>query len=124
MSRDLKDLDPRFRHLAQSLLEQANAIEPTRVICTLRTEAEQADAIARGVSWTTRSKHLPQPPYGLAMAIDICPKRLLVEKNWAPDDSVWQRLGAIGESLGLRWGGRWKRRDCPHFEIYGLLLSK
>lgn len=28
----------------------------------------------------------------------------------------WERVGAIGESLGLVWGGRWPTPDWPHFQ--------
>jgi peptidoglycan L-alanyl-D-glutamate endopeptidase CwlK len=30
--------------------------------------------------------------------------------------SDYEEIGAIGESLGLRWGGRFKFRDYVHFE--------
>jgi len=36
---------------------------------------------------------------------------------WPTDMLLWTTLGLIGESLGLRWGGRFKPRDFPHFEI-------
>ncbi|MBO6100850.1 MAG: M15 family metallopeptidase [Spirochaetaceae bacterium] len=37
---------------------------------------------------------------------------------WNAPDFVWERMGEIGESLGLKWGGRWKDfKDCPHFEV-------
>lgn len=36
------------------------------------------------------------------------------------DLELWQRIGAIGESLGLEWAGRWKRfREYPHFQYTG-----
>ena len=37
--------------------------------------------------------------------------------QWDADDEIWHRIGEIGESLGLRWGGRWKQRDMGHFEL-------
>jgi len=113
----LDGLTPAFRAVAERLLLNLRDIEPMRVIYTLRTEAEQADCIRRGVSWTMKSKHLPQPPDGLSHAIDICPVRLLVEKNWAPLDPVWGIMGTEGKALGLAWGGDWKKNpDRPHFE--------
>lgn len=41
--------------------------------------------------------------------------------NWTVDKR-WKRVGVIGESLGLEWGGRWTSFvDIPHFQItYGL----
>lgn len=31
-------------------------------------------------------------------------------------EGPWETVGAVGEALGLNWGGRWLRRDRPHFE--------
>jgi peptidoglycan L-alanyl-D-glutamate endopeptidase CwlK len=33
-------------------------------------------------------------------------------------DGPWDRVGELGESVGLEWGGRWplKKRDRPHFQ--------
>lgn len=113
MSRKLADLSPRFRPLAYQLL--AHCVEqqiPVRIIDTLRTPEEHAANLAKGVSWTTHSKHLDGD------AIDLClwdagANKLL----WDGADPRWEKLGAIGEALGLRWGGRWKQRDLGHFEI-------
>lgn len=32
-----------------------------------------------------------------------------------PPASTWQQLGRLGESLGLRWGGRFNKADPVHF---------
>lgn len=117
MSRRLDDLSDRFRPLAFQLL--ARTVEagiPVIIVDTLRTPDEHKQNLFKGVSWTLRSKHLDGD------AIDICPyaqwdahgaKKL----NWDAGDPVWQRLGAIGEAIGLRWGGRWtKTPDLGHFE--------
>ena len=67
-------------------------------------EAKQA------ITWTLDSKHLR------GEAVDFVPVRAGVAW-WGAPVAVWDRMGAIGESAGLKWGGRWKQRDCPHFEI-------
>jgi hypothetical protein len=33
------------------------------------------------------------------------------------DKALYAQMGKIGEELGMTWGGRWKVRDCPHFEV-------
>lgn len=116
MSRALDDLSPRFRPLAVELLarcvEQGLAVA---IVDTLRTPEEHAANLKKGVSWTTHSKHLDGD------AIDVCPYQVWDahgpdKLNWDVGDPVWVRLGAIGEALGLRWGGRWKVKDMGHFE--------
>ena len=116
MSRALNDLSPRFKPLAMELL--ARCLEqnvPVAIVDTLRTPAEHQANLAKGVSWTTHSKHLDGD------AIDICPYSVWQEHgpdklNWDVAAPVWTKLGAIGEGLGLRWGGRWKVKDMGHFE--------
>ncbi|MDE3837949.1 peptidase M15 [Bacillus methanolicus] len=44
--------------------------------------------------------------------------------NWNVDVK-WKRVGQIGKSLGLEWGGDWKDfKDYPHFQMtFGLSLA-
>lgn len=117
MNRSLDSLSVRFRPLAVEFLAKlTEAGIIVLIVNTFRTPAEQADAIARGVSWTTHSKHLTGD------AIDVCPydtwtlhgaKKL----DWQADDPIWQQIGKIGESVGLKWGGRWTTTpDLGHLE--------
>jgi peptidoglycan L-alanyl-D-glutamate endopeptidase CwlK len=124
MIRDLAALSDRFRPYADRLLASA-AVEgiPVTVIETLRSKAQQEINIARGVSWTRHSLHLTGD------AIDICPTAYLAIKGWFPDGPLWERLGQLGEFIGLTWGGRWKdgtgrpRPDCPHFQYKKPIVS-
>lgn len=120
MGKSLDELASYFRPAAAALIDKANAAELDVVIeDTGRTLGEQAQKILTGVSWTNNSKHLPQPPEGLSEAIDLAPRAVMSLKNWAPNSPLWDQLGALGEGLGLRWGGRWPgtRRDPGHFEF-------
>lgn len=117
MSRALDDLDPRFKPKAMELL--ARCVEAgimVMIIDTRRTEAEHQANLAKGVSWVKRSKHID------GLAIDICPFDYYDDNgpdklNWDPSAPIWTRMGVIGESLGLIWGGRWKVRDLSHYEL-------
>lgn len=112
MSRRLEDLAPEFRTLAEELLSRlGNAGIDVLVVYTRRTPEEQAALIAARRSWTPKSRHLT------GHAIDVVPPELAKLPNWAPEDPLWERIGVIGEEMGLRWGGRWRQRDCPHFEM-------
>lgn len=116
MSRRLDDLSDRFRPKAIELLARlTEAGIAVMVIDTLRTPEEHAANLAKGVSWTKRSKHLDGD------AIDVCPYAIYDATGpdklaWDASHPLWPKIGAIGEALGLTWGGRWKQRDMGHFE--------
>jgi len=116
VSRSLDDLHPSFKPLAIEFLARlVEAGLPVMVVDTLRTEEEQEENIRRGVSWTKNSKHLS------GRAIDIAPYETYQlhggdKLQWNASDPVWDRIGKIGEALGLIWGGRWKQKDMGHFE--------
>lgn len=122
MSAHLNDLDGRIRPLVFELIARsAERGIPLVIINTLRTPEQQAANVAKGVSWTSNSKHLPQPPDGKSLAIDVAPYSQFQEHGehkiqWDAADPSWSIIGAIGEALGLRWGGRWAQRDMGHFE--------
>lgn len=105
-SRRLNDLAPTFRPLAIELLARlTEAGLMVMIICTTRTAAEQAAAVARGASQVKVSKH----QFGLA--IDVCPYAQYAlhgpdKLQWDNEDPAWQVIGKIAEGLGLRWGGR------------------
>jgi peptidoglycan L-alanyl-D-glutamate endopeptidase CwlK len=62
-------------------------------------------------TWTLESKHIE------GKAVDIAPMKNGVIW-WNAPAEVWQTMGEIGESCGLKWGGRWKDcKDTPHFEV-------
>lgn len=123
-SRKLDDLDPTFRlHVESFLALLVEAGIPVMIVDVLRTPDEQLDNIKKGVSWTANSKHLPQEPSGKSKAIDICPYSIYDlhgpdKLQWDSSDPIWLRIGAIGESCRLAWGGRWKVKDMGHFESY------
>lgn len=53
--------------------------------------------------------------YGLAF--DIVPTAYVNLPNWNPGGPLWNRIGSIGKSLGLEWGGNWPKPDEPHFQL-------
>lgn len=116
MSRSLDDLSPRFKPFAFELLARlTEAGIPVLIVGTGRTLAEHAANLANGTSWISHSKHLDGD------AIDVAPYSVYqahgVDKlNWDSSDPVWKRIGEIGERAGMKWGGRWTKRDCSHFE--------
>lgn len=126
MSRLLNDLAPVFKPLAFELLARFTEQQlPVMIITTRRSVAEQADAVARGVSWTLHSPHL----YGLA--IDVAPFSQWLEFGddklaWNLDDPQWPKLGAIGRALGLQWGiiKDGAHMDLGHFQYVAPAMLK
>ena len=120
MGKDLNELASYFLPQAQALLDACAAVGiPCRVVDTGRTASEQVTKLEQQVSWTAYSKHEPQAPEGKSEAIDIVPLTILGEHkpNWDRTSPLWLRIGLIGESLGMKWGGRWLLHpDYSHFE--------
>jgi hypothetical protein len=123
-SRRLDDLAPIFRPVAMALLARlTEARIPVLITCTLRTAAEQTEAVISGHTKVAHSKHED------GLAIDLVPfSQFLLHGDdklqWNTLDSVWLQMGAIGEALGLRWGGRFTPLnsigvgwDPGHFEL-------
>ena len=93
------------------------------IVQTSRTPAEAAINLANGTSQTSHSKHLPRrlrgvgfadvdPDINKADAIDLCPYLIYNlhgpdKAQWDRTDPAWKVIGDVGESLDLRWGGRW-----------------
>lgn len=114
---DLSALHPYFRDKVIQLIAncKAKGIE-LAVVETYRTVAKQNEYKQLGKIYTRstggRSKH----QYGLA--VDVVPVIDSVP-SWH-NESVWRKVGAVGEKLGLRWGGRWRHPYDPgHFEWSG-----
>lgn len=132
MSRSLTDLCPRVRgRVFEALARMVGADVPVKVIDTLRTPAEQADNIRKGVSWTKNSLHLPQKDCpgcmtvgGLAHAIDVAPYDVfdahgMDKLNWDAKDPRWDIVGECYILAGMEWGGVWKIPDLGHGQWRG-----
>lgn len=53
--------------------------------------------------------------YGLAFDVVSLDKQN--KPQWDDTLEVWATMGRIGQSVGLRWGGTWKKSDLSHFEL-------
>ena len=144
-SRSLLDLSEAMYRLAESFVTRLDESGiPYLVICTLRSMEEQDALYAQGrqpietvnkkrraaglalvdvrqnLKTVTKAKpgdsrHNPDGT-GKANALDIVPLdggKIV----WDADHPLYEQMGAIGEDCGLTWGGRWRMRDMPHFEI-------
>lgn len=124
----LAKIHPELREKAIKLIEAA-AKENILLLVTqsLRTKEEQDALFAQGRTKpgnkVTNCAGM-SGPHTWGTAFDIC---IYVDKdhdmvvdgneiNWS--DPRYARVGAIGKSLGLKWGGDFKSlMDMPHFEL-------
>lgn len=94
------------------------------VYCVWRSPKEQLEAYAQGrtkpgkiITWTKKSKHNKVDKDGkpASEAFDCVPI-VFGKCAWDRAD-LYLKLGAIGKKCGLVWGGDWKGKDSPHFEL-------
>lgn len=103
------------------VIEAAAENSPLEFIITqgVRTVEEQRRNVAKGASRTMRSRHIPGRS-GLAHAVDVAVK-IDGEVRW--DWPLYERLAkhimGTARRLGipLEWGGDWKMRDGPHYQL-------
>lgn len=101
------------------------AIERTQVDFTVvegvRTVAQQREYVAKGVSQTMNSYHLPQAD-GLGHAVDLAPLigGAIPWDDWSQFKYLADVVKECADELGVpvEWGGDWKTfKDGPHFQI-------
>jgi peptidoglycan LD-endopeptidase CwlK len=126
-SRSLADLHPAVAEKAKKLIAlcKAEGID-LLVTSTYRSMDEQADLYAQGRTKPGKKVTNAKPGASLhnhALAFDVVP---LVSGKPVWNNTLWPRIGSLGESLGLTWGGRFQTfKDFPHFQFTaGLTLAE
>lgn len=127
-SRSLDDLTPRMRELAVKFVDKcALAGIDVLIYCTLRSNEEQDELYRYGrtlpgkIKTNARagqSEHNPDAT-GKARAFDCVP--MVGGKPQWDDRSAYLKMGLIGESIGLKWAGRWagSLKEVAHFSETG-----
>lgn len=132
-SRSLNDLLPPVKERAERLIALAKeAGIDLLVTCTYRDFEAQTRLYAQGrglpgqiVTWARAGDSW----HNWQRAFDVVPIRngKPVWSTRGEDGKVWAKVGELGQSLGLEWGGSWERHpDYPHFQdrmgrtLYGL----
>lgn len=121
------ELAKRVRQMA-TMLEQESII--IRCVQGFRSWKEQDDLWHQGRdadgNVIDKSKVVTNAPAGhswhnLALAVDVCPFDNGLP-DWDSNHPAWKRIVAVGESLGLVSGSKWRTfPDWPHFQITGKL---
>lgn len=112
----VSELQESVRPLAENLLRlSADAGIPLRVVSAYRSPEAQQALLDSGRGVTSAGALLSYHNHRLAL--DVVPLEYLPMKDWNPTGPLWEKVGAIGKSVGLEWGGDWKKKDLPHFQM-------
>lgn len=89
----------------------------------LRTWEEQDELYAQGRTKpgkvVTNAKG-GESWHNFGLAFDIVVLDSVGKGDWDTAHPGWKQAAAIGKSLGLEWGGDWKKfKDMPHFQRVG-----
>lgn len=118
--REIAQLHPFTRMLAEALVEKANAEN----LCIKITDCVRSKDEQNAIGASRTNAKYPYSFHNWGLAFDICFNN---KSNPYPSDAkVWERVGQIAESIGLEWGGRWKSPvDKPHFQLnaYGTCVA-
>jgi hypothetical protein len=121
MITDVNALHPYFRDKVQQLISicKVKGIE-LAFVETYRTHAKQAEYKGMGKKYTRSGAGKSKHQYGFA--VDVVP--MVNDSAVWHNALLWRKIGVVGERLGLRWGGRWRRPFDPgHFEWTGGLST-
>lgn len=114
-NRDIKSLQPIAQMACELFLSECKKRNiPIFITETHRSQARQNYLYEQGrtrpgniVTWTKSSNHTG----GYAWDIAVNPPHDLY------DSSIIAKAGAVAKELGIEWGGAWKEKDTPHFQI-------
>lgn len=122
MSNKLELLNPILQTKALQLVElcQKQNIN-IKISQTLRTKAEQDALYAQGRTkpgMIVTKVRYPQSLHCWGMAFDIVVLNSKGKVTW--ETAAYQKIGPLGTSLGLEWGGSWVGFvDYPHYQLPG-----
>jgi len=120
-TRKVSELDKRLQPLAIEHIRLAREAQiDARITSGYRSFQRQAELYAQGRTepgnivtnaQPGESRHNYGEAYDLAIFVDDKP-------DWNRPESEWEKLGELGKSLGLEWGGDWvSLKDRPHFQL-------
>ncbi len=125
--KDINLLHPRLQTLCRQLIDLARRNNIEIIITqTLRTREEQDALYAQGRTKAGKIVTNVRYPYSMhcwGLAFDFAVV-IRGQVNWERLD-LYDRVGQLGKSLGLRWGGDFKTlKDRPHFELPGYDINR
>lgn len=116
----IETLHPRVRPLARALVNRALTANIKAVITSGTRTYEEQDALyeqgrSRPGNIVTNAR-AGRSNHNFGVAFDVT---VFNGKTPVWEGAEYVRLGSIGKSLGLDWGGDWESiKDEPHFELH------
>nr|WP_307992733.1 M15 family metallopeptidase [uncultured Niameybacter sp.] len=125
--RDLNELHPKVKELAEALLDACKKQGINISISETYRSVERQDYLyaqgrTRAGTIVTNAKGSNMSSYHQwRLAFDVFQNI----KGAEYDKTILARVGAIGQNLGLEWGGSWSKfADTPHFQYtFGLSIA-
>jgi peptidoglycan L-alanyl-D-glutamate endopeptidase CwlK len=126
-SRDIEALYPAVKEKAKELIELCKKEKIDLIITsTFRDNESQNRLYAQGR--TIKGKKVTnakggQSYHNYRVAFDVLP--IVAGKAVWSSNKLWKKIGELGMSIGLEWGGNWQSiHDLPHFQYtQGLTLA-
>jgi peptidoglycan L-alanyl-D-glutamate endopeptidase CwlK len=122
-SRNIDDLRPDVANACKKVIYLSKDLGiDIIIISTVRDDEYQAKLYAQGRTEpgniVTNAKYPSFHWDEAGLAFDFCPIDKEGNCMWNRGD-LFIKVGAIGKSLGLEWGGDWKFQDMPHLQWAG-----
>lgn len=112
----VNELQEAVRPLAMNFLRlAADQNLPVKIVSAYRPPSDQQALYDSGKNVTNAPALMSYHNHRLAF--DAVPLDYLSFPDWNPSGPLWNKIGAIGQSVGLEWGGTWKKKDLPHFQL-------
>jgi peptidoglycan LD-endopeptidase CwlK len=111
---------PEVQALARALVHQSAQMGiQIKILSGLRTYAEQDALYAQGRNGDTRKKVTNarggHSNHNFGIAFDV---GVFEGSKYLTESAKYKAVGALGQQLGLEWGGNWKTIvDEPHFQL-------
>src|SRR5690606_32607205 len=106
----ISSLDEKMQPMAMALLEAAKQAGINLTITQgYRSKSQQSALYEQGRTAPGPVVTNAKPGYSkhnFGVAIDVAPINEHGKPHWPNDEELWDKIGEIGESVGLKWGGR------------------
>jgi peptidoglycan L-alanyl-D-glutamate endopeptidase CwlK len=112
-SREISSLHPYVASLCNKLIDLSKNEGIKIIITSTLRDSEYQRYLYEKVPGSTNTPLIGA--HGFGLAFDVVP--IVNGKAVWNNQGLWNKIGALGKSLGLEWGGDWKSIiDKPHFQ--------